>query len=106
MSAPSLFDAVEGNTVRKIHESMEESNADWLARVRNGFAFHHAGREVTTDDVWTYLDAHDIALPADSSPNLLGSFFSGWDRARAADRFVRSKRKGANANLLRCWRLT
>lgn len=105
MSIPSLFDSFEGNTVRDIHASMEESNAEWLARVRNGFAFHFSGRTVTADDLWSYLDAHDIALPADSSPNLLGSFFSGWDRAKGTGDFIRSKRPEAHANLLRKWEI-
>lgn len=103
MSIPSLFDSAEGGEVRRIHERMEETNAEWMKRVRNGFAFHFAGREVTTDDLWGYMEANDLRSPA--SPNLLGSFFSGWDRAKPTSQFARSNRKGAHGNLLRKWRI-
>lgn len=102
---PSLFDSVEGNTVRQIHDQLEETNAEWMSRVRAGFAFHFVGQGVSTDDLWAFMDANDNELPPGASPNLLGSFFRGWDRARPTGQMIRSKRRGAHSNVLATWRI-
>lgn len=83
----------------------EAEHQRFLERVRRLFAGHYAGSRitVTTDDVWRIMERYRIELPAGASPNILGTFFSGWDRARSTGHMVRSKRSGANGNALVQW---
>lgn len=102
-AVPSLFDTPEGSEVREIQADQEARNAAFLRHLRACVAFHWIGRTVTTDEVWQTMEANGLEIPAGASPNLLGSFFAGWDRATATGEVRRSSRKGAHGNLLRCW---
>lgn len=75
----------------------------WFDRVRPVIREHFAGRSITTDDVWTMLDARpDLAIPEGLSHNVLGSLFQHWDCAEGLG-FTRSTRPLAKGNLLRVW---
>lgn len=93
--------------VRAVHDAAEAEHAAFLDRVRRLLAGHYAGSgiEVTTDHAHDLMDRYGIKPPAGASPNLLGTLFSGWDRARSTGRMVRSKRRGANGNVLICWKI-
>jgi hypothetical protein len=91
--------------------SLEELHAEWMNTLRALVLMKHGGREVTMDDVHDCMDAAGSKLPAGASPNILGGFFSGWAHARPAclsdgtPKWTRSKRAGANGNLLRVWKV-
>lgn len=86
-------------------DAAEERHAAFLERVRHLVAGHYAGTgiTVTADDVHRIMDQYRIGLPEGASPNCLGTFFSGWNRARSTGHMVRSKRAGSNGNPLLQW---
>lgn len=96
--------AVTDTAVRAVHDHAEDRHAEFLDRVRRILAGMYAGSEtaISTDEAWSAMERYGIRIPEGCSPNVLGSLFSGWDRAQPIG-WTRSKRPGANANLLRTW---
>jgi hypothetical protein len=82
---------------------------EFLARLREAVAFYYGGTglQITTDEVWLTMKRKKINLPAGASPNILGSFFKGWDRAvpvmgtNGQQRVTMSQR--VIGNFLRMW---
>lgn len=99
--------------VATAHDRAEVEHVAFLNRVRKILEGMFSGTDirVTTDDVWEAMDRYGIHLPLGASPNLLGSFFSGWGRAQPVvddegkQRLQASARRGANGNLLRVWKV-
>lgn len=91
--------------VKAVHDRAETEHAAFLTRVRLLLAGIYARRGIAicADQVHEVMEKYRIKLPAGASPNLLGSMFSGWPRARATGQHTRSKRPGANGNLLMTW---
>ena len=98
--------ASEHPAVKAVHDRHRSEHADWLARLRQVFARLYGGTRlpVSTDEVWLTMRRNGIELPAGASPNILGSFFSGWERAPPVG-WTRSRRAGAHANLIRTWQI-
>lgn len=92
--------------VREIHERLEAAHAAFLGRVRGVLAgmYGGSGIAISTDDAWRCMEGYGIKLPADASPNLMGSLFSAWSRAKPIG-WTRSKREGSHGNLLRLWEI-
>lgn len=90
--------------VQAVHDRAEDTHADFLDRVRRTLAgmYGGSGTAVSTDEAWSAMERYGIRIPDGCSPNVLGSLFSGWSRAKPVG-WTRSKRPGANANLLRTW---
>lgn len=105
MTELPLFAAPVPDAVKAVHDHAETEHAAFLNRVRRILAGMYGGRPepISADEAWDAMDRYRIALPAGASPNLMGSLFSGWPRARATGLTTRSKRRGANGNLLMLW---
>lgn len=91
--------------VPAVHTAAELEHAAFFDRVRRilGNMYGGTDRAISTDEAWKVMELYGIKLPAGASPNLLGTLFSGWKRARATDKVIRSKRFGAGGNMLRTW---
>ena len=109
-----LFGAVEERPAKPVHDRHQEEHAVFFERVRGLVAGRYGGHgiRVTTDEVWDTMERYGVKLPPGASPNILGSFFSAWDMAEPVEdlidgerrqRMQKSKRRGANGNLLRVW---
>lgn len=106
LDALPLFAAMRApDPVPAVHDAAELEHAAFLNRVRRILVGMYAGRgqAISTDEAWNAMDRYGVKLPAGASPNLMGSLFSGWSRARATGHVVRSKREGAHGNWIRTW---
>lgn len=103
-----LFAEPTPPAVKAVHDAAELEHAAFFDRVRRLVAGHYAGSgiRISMDDVHRILDRYGIKLPAGASPNIWGSFFAGWSRAKSTGTFVRSKRDGSNGNLIAEWLVT
>lgn len=104
MSDLPLFAPPAPPEVQAIHGRLEDSHARFLDRLRAIVAgcFAGSGIEISTDNAWELMAKYRVKLPEGASPNLMGSLFSGWERATAVG-WKRSKRDGAHGNLIRTW---
>lgn len=104
LSELPLFAPAVPAVVTAVHDRAEAAHAEFLGRVRRILLGMYAGSgtAISTDEAWSAMERYGIKLPEGASPNVLGSLFSGWERARAVG-WTRSKRLGANGNLLRTW---
>ena len=92
--------------VRPIHEAMEARAETPMAAWRRWLREHARAlqRPVTTDDLWRAMDRGQVPpIPEGSSPNVLGSVFSGDPAGWRAVGWERSTREGSNGNALRSW---
>jgi hypothetical protein len=101
-----LFAAPAPEEVREIHQAMasraEEPMQAWREWLR-GYALAHL-TPVSTDDLWRAMDRGLVPpIPEGSSPNVLGSVFSGDPAGWRRVGFARSTRNGANGNLISEW---
>lgn len=103
---PLFAPPVESAAVQAVHDRAEDTHAEFLDRVRRILAGMYAsgGYVISTDEAWAAMERYGIRIPEGCSPNVLGSLFSGWERATPVG-WTRSKRPGANANLLRTWEI-
>ncbi len=92
--------------VREIHDSMESRAEEPMAAWRDwlrAYARAHLS-PVSTDDLWRAMDKGLVPpIPEGSSPNVLGSVFSGDPRGWRPVGWERSRRDGSHGNLLRTW---
>lgn len=89
--------------MQQVHDRFEQAEAPFLERVRRLIAGHYAGSECSADDAHRIMVRYGVTIPAGCSPNVMGTLFSGWDRARDTGRMIRSKRDGAGGNLIKVW---
>lgn len=97
--------------VSKVHAAAEREHAVFFDRLRRLAFSHFKGMEICSDQIRWLMERYAIDIPAGSSPNIMGTFFSGWDRAEAVmltehvQKTTPSKRRGSHGNLLKCWRI-
>ena len=92
--------------VREIHADMEaraeepmQAWRDWL----RGYAEAHLA-PVSTDDLWRAMERGLVPeIPEGSSSNVLGAVFRGDPKGWRRVGFTRSRRAGANGNLISEW---
>lgn len=100
-----LFGQPAPEPVRATHAAFEDREASFLERVRRLVLGHYKGSECTADDAHRIMTRYQVEIPAGCSPNVMGTLFSGWDRASDTGRMIRSKRDGAGGNLIKVWRI-
>lgn len=89
--------------VRAQLDRFEREESDFLMRVRRLLLGHYRGSECDADKAHRVMERYGVTVPAGCSPNVMGTLFSGWDRARDSGRMIRSKRPGAGGNLIKVW---
>lgn len=92
--------------VEPIHRKMEDRAPDPMAAWRKWLRDHARAHmtPVSTDDLWRAIERGAVPpIPEGQSPNVLGSVFSGDPRGWRRTGFVRSRREGANGNLISEW---
>lgn len=95
-----------------VHAAAEREHAAFFERLRDLVGKLFAGREITSDQVRWTMDRYVIDFPPGASPNVMGTFFSGWDRAvpvmvNDQVQLTRpSQRKASHGNPLKVWRIT
>lgn len=100
-----LFDEPAPPAVQAVHAELETREASFLERVRRLVLGHYRGSECTADDAHRIMARYQIGVPAGRSPNVMGTLFSGWDRAHDTGRMIQSRRDGAGGNLIKVWRI-
>lgn len=101
-----LFAPPAPDPVQAVHDAAEAEHAEFLDRVRKLLLGLFGGTElvISTDEAWHWMERYGVKLPEGASPNVLGTLFSGWNRAEPVS-WTRSKREGSHGNLLRTWRI-
>ena len=101
-----LFAPRAPEPVPTIHTNFEALQSEFLDKLRRLLELRYAdGPPISTDDVWERMEEWGITIPEGVSYNVMGTLFSGWDRARPHT-WLRSKRKNAHGNLIRSWYIT
>ena len=108
MHQPTLFDAPAALEARDKAIARVDRNTDprWKTHANQAIeALCRLRREFTADDVWDYLDAHQLDRP--DEPRALGAILRSAAHQgliAATDRYVNSERPECHARPVKVWR--
>lgn len=95
--------------IKRVRVQAEVKHAEFFSRLRHLVGQMFAGQDITSDQVRWVMDRYGLGIPAGASPNIMGTFFTGWDRAEPVmglegkQRTRVTTRKEGRGNDLKVW---